>query len=119
LNREVVEVFTRWYQLGRKHRYHNDQPLLSMAMEQSGLNPYTLSPSFNYRGRGELISGKVFLWHSHLPYPKNINEFNSAWPPRRVIRGHLEEFAESASLKKILATRLKLFLKKITSFASR
>ncbi|MDR9408193.1 MAG: putative nucleotide-diphospho-sugar transferase [Balneolaceae bacterium] len=119
LNRDVLEVFKKWYELGRKHKYHNDQPLLSMAMEQLGLNPYTLSPSFNYRGRGELISGKVFLWHSHYPYPKNINEFDSVLPPRRVIRGRLEEFAESASVKKILVTRLKLFFKKMTSFTRR
>jgi hypothetical protein len=48
-----------------------DQTYLTLAMEQLGFNPYTLSPSFNYRGFGELISGSIRIWHSFAPVPPN------------------------------------------------
>jgi hypothetical protein len=38
-------------------------------MEMLGFNPYTLSPSFNYRAFGELISGSIRIWHSYAPVP--------------------------------------------------
>jgi hypothetical protein len=47
----------------------SDQPYISLAMEMMGFNPYTLSPSFNCRGFGELISGSVRIWHSYNPVP--------------------------------------------------
>jgi hypothetical protein len=49
----------------------SDQTYLSLAMELRGFNPYTLSPSFNYRAFGELISGSIRIWHSYEPVPKN------------------------------------------------
>lgn len=48
-----------------------DQTYLSLAMELLGFNPHALSPSFNYRGFGELISGSIRIWHSYEPVPKN------------------------------------------------
>ena len=35
----------------------------------TGFNPYTLSPSFNHCGFGELISGSIRIWHSNDPVP--------------------------------------------------
>ena len=40
----------------------NEQPYLSLAMELLNFNPYTLSPSFNHRAFGELISGPIRIW---------------------------------------------------------
>jgi hypothetical protein len=47
----------------------SDQPYLSLAMELRDLNPYTLSPSFNHRAFGELVSGSIRVWHSPAPVP--------------------------------------------------
>jgi hypothetical protein len=90
LRPEVVKVFTRWKQLARTYADdfdNNDQPYLSLAMEQLQFNPYTLSPSYNYRAVGELISGPVRIWHSYEQVPAKLNEFVSSWPLRRVERG--------------------------------
>ena len=48
-----------------------DQPYITLAMELTGLNPYTLSPSYNHRAFGELISGSIRIWHSYVPVPDN------------------------------------------------
>jgi hypothetical protein len=62
----VRDVFQRGFALATKQDVDrfNDQPYISLAMEMAGFNPYTLSPSFNYRGFGELISGSIRIWHS-------------------------------------------------------
>ena len=49
----------------------NEQPYFSLAMEMLNFNPYTLSPSFNHRGFGELISGSIRIWHSYEPVPRD------------------------------------------------
>ncbi len=60
-----------------------DQPYLTLAMEQAGFNPYTLSTAYNYRNFGELVSGYIRIWHSwYAPLP-DVNEFAASWPPRR------------------------------------
>jgi len=46
-----------------------DQTYLTLAMELLAFNPYTLSPSFNHRAFGELISGRLHIWHSYNPVP--------------------------------------------------
>lgn len=68
---KVRSVFNQALVLARKDAkaYWSDQPYITLAMEMMGLNPYTLSPSFNYRGFGELISGSLRLWHSYQPVP--------------------------------------------------
>ncbi|MFT6098257.1 MAG: hypothetical protein ACJAYF_000793 [Arenicella sp.] len=48
-----------------------DQTYLTLAMEILGFNPYTLSPSFNHRAFGELISGNLRIWHSFSEPPAN------------------------------------------------
>jgi len=70
---DVRAVFDSALALGQKYhdRVWSDQTYLSLAIELQGFNPYTLSPSFNYRGFGELISGSIRIWHSYKPLPKN------------------------------------------------
>ena len=89
---EVKMVFREWQQLAAKygHILNNDQPFFTLAMEQVGFNPYTLSISFNYRGFGDAISGDVRIWHSHGMPPENINDYDVAWPPRRAWPGYVE-----------------------------
>ena len=70
---EVRAVFDLTLALAQKYRDRvwSDQTYLSLAMELKGFNPHTLSPSFNYRGFGELISGSIRVWHSYEPLPAN------------------------------------------------
>ena len=70
---DVHAVFDRTLALAQKYRDRewSDQTYLSLAMEIEGFNPYTLSPSFNYRAFGELLSGSIRIWHSYEPLPKN------------------------------------------------
>lgn len=88
---DVEAVMRKWgelaLELGKRFAYRNDQPFLTLAMELLGFNPYTLSPAYNYRSLGELVSGTVRMWHSHAPVPEDINILKSSWPPRRFIDG--------------------------------
>ena len=70
---DVRAVFERTLALAQKYRdkIWSDQTYLSLAMEIERFNPYTLSPSFNYRAFGELISGSIRIWHSYEPLPPN------------------------------------------------
>jgi hypothetical protein len=70
---DVGGVFNQTLALARKYREKpwNEQPYLSLAMELLNFNPYTLSPSFNHRGFGELLSGSIRIWHSYEPLPRN------------------------------------------------
>ena len=72
---EVRKVLSRALELAQKYadRVWSDQTYLSLALELENFNPYTLSPSFNYRGFGELISGSIRVWHSYEPVPKNAS----------------------------------------------
>jgi hypothetical protein len=70
---DVQAVFESTVALAKKYRDQvwSDQTYLSLAIELLGFNPYTLSPSFNYRAFGELISGSIRIWHSYEPLPSN------------------------------------------------
>ncbi len=70
---DVRAVFDRTLALAQKYRDRewSDQTYLSLAMEIKDFNPYALSPSFNYRAFGELISGSIRIWHSYQPLPEN------------------------------------------------
>jgi hypothetical protein len=70
---DVRAVFDRTLALAQKYRDRewSDQTYLSLAMEIKDFNPYALSPSFNYRAFGELISGSIRIWHSYEPLPEN------------------------------------------------
>jgi len=91
LNDDVRAVFNRWKVLADKYQQEcvHDQPLLSLAMEQEGFNPYCLSISYNYRNFGDNISGIVRIWHSHGKMPEGINEFDKPWPPRKILNGRI------------------------------
>ena len=65
------------------HKYPDapwgDQPYLTLAMEMLAFNPYTLSPSFNHRGFGELISGSLRIWHSYRPVPEAATSLQAGY----------------------------------------
>lgn len=69
---DVRAVFDQTLKLAQKYqdKVWNEQPYFSLAMEMLNFNPYTLSPSFNHRGFGELISGSIRIWHSYEPAPR-------------------------------------------------
>jgi hypothetical protein len=85
---DVMAVLKRWHALCREEAETKswgegyNQPFLTLAMEQLHFNPYTLSPSYNYRNFGEAASGLIRIWHSHLPPPPDVNLFEEPWPPR-------------------------------------
>jgi len=82
LNRpEVRAVFDLTLQLARKYpdKVWNEQPYLSLAMELLNFNPYTLSPSFNHRAFGELISGSIRIWHSYDALPHNAGSLEKGY----------------------------------------
>lgn len=70
---DVRAVFDLTLKLAQQYRdkVWNEQPYLTLAMELLNFNPYTLSPSFNHRAFGELISGSIRIWHSYEPVPLN------------------------------------------------
>ena len=63
-----------------------DQPYFTLAMEILGFNPYTLSLAYNYRNFGEVVSGRIRIWHSHTPPPEDVNTFEDPCPLTRHIR---------------------------------
>jgi nucleotide-diphospho-sugar transferase len=89
-NESVVSIFEMWKRLAFKYRKAkwSDQPYFTLAMEKLNFRPYTLSPSYNYRAFGDLISGVIRIWHSREDVPKNINDLNPVWP-RRFDRGKI------------------------------
>jgi hypothetical protein len=75
LTPQVSTVLKDWEELALRYqaRCGSDQLLLALAMERQSLHPSTLPITFNYRAFGELISGKVRIFHSRRPVPKDIN----------------------------------------------
>lgn len=73
---KVRPVFLRALLLAEKYEGTpwGDQPFLSLAMELEGFHPYALSPSFNHRAFGELISGSVRVWHSYKDVPDQATD---------------------------------------------
>ena len=78
---EVRSVFDLTLKLAQKYseRVWSDQTYLSLAIEILGFNPHCLSPSFNYRGFGELVSGSIRIWHSYEPLPKNASSLEKGY----------------------------------------
>lgn len=78
---DVRAVFDLALQLAQKYRDRvwSDQTYLSLAIEIAAFNPHCLSPSFNYRGFGELISGTIRVWHSYEKLPKNATSLEPGY----------------------------------------
>ena len=93
---KVRKLFKRWKKLSYKYAniINNDQPFLTLAMEEMGFNPYTLSPSYNYRPFMQPISGIIKVWHSEEEMPKGLNDFNKPWPPRFVKEGRIIQYED-------------------------
>lgn len=70
---KVRPIFNQALSLAEKYvdTPWGDQPFLSLAMEMLDFHPYTLSPSFNHRAFGEIISGSIRIWHSYSTVPEN------------------------------------------------
>lgn len=85
------QVLKMWHQLcstaAEDAAAWGDQPYLTLAMELLGFNPYTLSIAYNYRNFGELANGRIRIWHSRMPPPADVNEFERTWPSRRFLHG--------------------------------
>lgn len=88
---DVWRVLRRWSELACRYERSgfSDQPFLTLAIEQMGFNPFTLSPSYNYRALGELASGRIRIWHSRAPVPADVNDSCEAWPARRFVGSRL------------------------------
>ncbi len=69
----VAPIFAQALRLAEKYEgtAWGDQPFLSLAMELADFHPYARSPSYNYRGFGEIVSGSVRIWHSYHDVPKD------------------------------------------------
>jgi len=68
---KVRPIFNQALHLAEKYigTAFGDQPFLSLAMEMLDFHPYALSPSFNHRAFGEIVSGSVHIWHSYSDVP--------------------------------------------------
>ena len=110
---DVEQVFLKWMDLAVRFDDHDhvasDQPLFTAAMELLDFNPYTLSPSYNYRGMGELAVGPVHVWHSHHPVPGDLNEEVKDWPPRRFLHGESVPYVERSAQRRIRRQLRRLF----------
>ena len=97
---DVLEVFRLARELAlapdEEDKAWGDQPFITFAMELLGFNPYTLSPSYNYRGFGELASGSIRIWHSRDPappdsaslHPRYLHRYeDGSWLRVRHVRG--------------------------------
>lgn len=78
---EVRKVFDLGLALARKHGGvpWGDQLFLSLAIVLQEFNPYVLSPAFNHRAFGELVSGAVRIWHSYKELPDGIRSLDKGY----------------------------------------
>ena len=83
--------------------------MLTIAMEILGVNPYTLSKSYNTRGRYEPIIGTTRIWHQRSVVPAKINDFATPYPPRMLERGNMFELR----LKDTYGGGLRFFIRNI------
>jgi hypothetical protein len=83
---DVRAVFALALELAQKDPLArwSDQPYITLAMEMTHFNPYTLSPSFNHRAFGELISGSIRIWHSNDPVPPSAADLEPGYLHRYV-----------------------------------
>lgn len=85
----VQTVFSRWNKLAIKYKLSylpNDQPFFTLACLLTEFNCFNLSPSYNYRGTGDCISGIIRIWHSHYDPPADLNQYPNIFR-RRVFKG--------------------------------
>ncbi len=78
---KVRPIFAEALHLAEKYEGTpwGDQPFLSLAMEKLDFHPYALSPSFNHRAFGELISGSIHIWHSYSDVPEKAADLEYGW----------------------------------------
>lgn len=97
----MFDLLSKWKELITDKELWNDQPFFTLAMELLEINPYALSPAYNCRGLGEVICGKVRIWHSRMPVPPNLNRDTRGWA-RRMHQGHLIRMGEENSMHYVI-----------------
>ena len=107
----VERVFLKWEQLVREHavpgKGGGDQPYLTLAMELLHFNPYTLSPSYNYRAFGEKRHGDIRVWHSYMEIPADLNRYRE----RGAFRRGVDSYVESLPFARRLLVKLRRFIR--------
>lgn len=105
----VDRLLLRWRELTQEHQdsVYSDQPFFSLAMEQLAFSPYALPPTYNCRGFGEHMSGRVRIWHSRHDVPSNLNENENSWPPRSVVDGRVVRNARPVSFFQRIRRKLR------------
>jgi hypothetical protein len=105
----VDQLMLRWRELAQKHQEQgfSDQPFFTLAMEQLAFSPYTLPATYNCRGFGEQMSGRVRIWHSRHGVPEDLNEKEHSWPPRRIVGGRVVWNRRSGGVVRYIRRKLR------------
>lgn len=56
-----------------------DQPFLSLALILNAVDPFVLTRNFNFRPQGGPGVGQIYIWHSWLVCPEDVNESVDLW----------------------------------------
>jgi hypothetical protein len=62
---------------------HNQQ-IFSLAVEKSNVNPFILTPNWNFRGFHQYLHGDLKCWHNHWPPPESEKKRNISQEPKIV-----------------------------------
>jgi hypothetical protein len=63
---------------GEREQLHNDQGLMSYAIEKEGLNPFVLPQNWNFVPRWQKqFFGPLKVWHGSQDIPKELLEWNT------------------------------------------
>ena len=93
----IKDLFLRWFEICVRNSdlLRGDQEALTMACELLRVNPYILSKSYNLRGLYEPVIGRTRIWHNRKLPPKNINVYDSPYPPRLLAKSKLRNLRRS------------------------
>ena len=80
-----MRLFKKCQELAFKYKSVTyNQQIFSLAVEQSGVNPFILTPNWNFRGFHQHLHGELKCWHNHWPPPSSEIARNSIQPPKVV-----------------------------------
>jgi len=80
-----LRLFKRCQELAFKYDDVNyNQQIFSLAVEQSGVNPFILTPNWNFRGFHQFLHGELKCWHNHWSPPSKEISRNTMQPPKVV-----------------------------------
>ena len=82
---ENMRLFKKCQELAFKYKSVTyNQQIFSLAVEQSGVNPFILTPNWNFRGFHQHLHGELKCWHNHWPPPLSETNRNISQPPKIV-----------------------------------